>query len=114
MAAQHRRAKDRGKAWEREVAKDLGTTRTGNRGTNTPDVISERWGVECKALKAFQLREAYLQQAKTNAGELPWIIPMKELGTGRKIAILDYKKWLEMERKCVAYDILMKENEDGD
>lgn len=109
MAAQHRRAKDRGKTWEREVATKLGTTRTGPTGKNDSDVISERWGVECKALKTLQLREAYLQQAITNAGERPWVIPMKEFGTGRKIAILDFEKWLEMERKCVAFDILMKE-----
>jgi len=91
-----RRARQRGKAWELEVARDMGDQRTGNRGTNTPDTTSERWGVECKALDSFQIRESHLKQAQANAGDKPWVIPMKEYGTGRKIVIMDYKEWLKL------------------
>lgn len=113
MTTPHKRAKDRGKNWEREVAKDLGTTRSGPTGKNDADVISERWGVECKALQSLQIRETHIQQAIKNAGDRPWVIPMKEYGTGRKIVIMDYKKWLEMEEMCLRLEIITKEYDNG-
>lgn len=96
MASTHRRASDRGKSWERKVAKEMGDQRTGNRGTNTTDTTNEHWGVECKALDKLQLRETHLQQAITNAREKPWLLPMKEAGTGRAIVMMDYKKFIHV------------------
>jgi hypothetical protein len=89
-------ARTRGKVWERQVAKDLGTKRTGPTGRDDSDVIHETLGVECKAYKRIAWRDADWEQAVNNAkGRVP-IVAMKELNTGRRIVFMSYDYFLSL------------------
>lgn len=89
-------ARDRGKTWERQVAKDLGTTRTGPTGKDDSDVIHPNLGVECKAYAKLKLLESDLQQAKNNAKGRLWVLAMKEKQTGRRVAIIDWDHFVAL------------------
>lgn len=96
MTNVHRNARTRGKVWEREVAKDLGTKRTGPTGLGDADVIHSTLGIECKALARLGFRREHWNQAKTNAkGRVP-ILVIKELHTGERIAILPYDYFIAL------------------
>ena len=84
-------ARNRGKVWEREVAKDLGTKRTGPTGMDDADIIHYTLAVECKAYGRIAFRAADWQQAKDNAkGKVP-ILAIKPKGAKRDaIVIMSY------------------------
>lgn len=85
------------KKWEREVAADLGGQRTGPQGKNLPDVSGIEIAPECKYYSALMLRTRDLDQAKFNAKEKPWVIPMKAKGDRKgAIAILPYDFFVEL------------------
>lgn len=83
-------ARTRGKVWERQVAKDLGTKRTGPTGRDDSDVVHEILGIEAKALSRLQFRREHWEQCKRNAkGRVP-VLVIKEMNTGERIAIVPY------------------------
>lgn len=96
MANAHKNARTRGKVFERQVAKDLGTKRTGPTGMDDADVVHETLGIECKALARLQFRREHWEQAKRNAkGRVP-VLLIKELNTGERIAIVSYDYFLAL------------------
>ena len=95
MASEGQRARNRGKSWEREVAKDLGTTRTGPTGYGDPDVKFDPIAIECKSMSRISLRKDHLEQASKNAKGKPWVLLLKEVGTGVKLAVMPYDQWKE-------------------
>lgn len=86
------------KDWEREVARDLGGTRTGPRGFDVPDVIDLPGGFapECKYQKRLALRDADLKQAAHNARGNEWSLFLREAKTGRRFVVVPYKLFLKM------------------
>lgn len=99
MASANQNARTRGKVWERQVAKDLNTTRSGPTGMGDADVIHDTLGVECKAYKRIAWRDADWQQAVDNAkGRVP-IVAMKEMNTGRRIVFMSYEYFLSLHKE---------------
>lgn len=88
------------KAWELQVAKDHGGTRTGPRGFGLPDSIDVP-GIapECKYMRKLALRGDHMDQARENAtriGKEP-VLFLKQAGHGgRKVVVLDYALWLRL------------------
>lgn len=92
----HRNARNRGKIWEREVAKAFGTKRTGPTGMNDADIVHDLLGIECKAYGRLALREADLQQMEKNAaGRVP-ILALKEFRTGRKLIVSPFDYFVQV------------------
>jgi hypothetical protein len=92
-------ARTRGKVWERQVAKDMGTKRSGPTGMNDADVIHDTLGIECKAYKRIAWRDADWAQTLRNAkGRVP-ILAMKELNTGRRIVFMEYEYFLSLHKE---------------
>lgn len=89
-------ARDRGKQWEREAAASLGVKRTGPTGMDDADLKHGSLGVECKAYTKLKLLEADLQQAKDNAKGRLWVLALKEKGTGRKLAVIDWDHFVAL------------------
>lgn len=92
-----RNARTRGKRWELEVAKALGTKRTGPTGFNDADVVHEHLGIECKSYKKLALRQADIEQCKRNAkGRVP-ILAIKEFGTGERWVLMPFDYFVSKE-----------------
>lgn len=86
------------KAWEREVAKDLGGERTGPTGKETYDVEIPVFAPECKFTQKLQIRKEWLQQARDNAKEknkVP-LLCLREANTGERVAVLNWKDFVSM------------------
>lgn len=87
------------KAWEREVAKDHGGTRTGPTGRDTPDVTGVALiAPECKYQGKLLFKETDMEQARDNAakvGLMP-VVFLKEKQTNRRAVRLDYADWLTL------------------
>jgi hypothetical protein len=85
------------KDWEREVARDLGGTRTGPRGFDVPDVIDlpEQFAPECKYQKRLSLKDADLKQAEHNARGNEWSLFLREAHTGRRLVVVPYQTFLK-------------------
>ena len=94
MTKQSKQCKD----WEREVARDLGGTRTGPRGFDVPDVIDlpREFAPECKYQKRLSLKNADLEQADHNARGKEWALFLRESHTGRRYTVVPYKTFLKM------------------
>ena len=86
------------KDWEREVARDLGGTRTGPRGFDVPDVINlpKGFAPECKYQKRLSLKDADLKQAEHNARKNEWSLFLREARSGRRFVVVPYKTFLKM------------------
>lgn len=98
----HRNARGRGKRWELEVAKALGTKRTGPTGLNDPDVIHDTLAVECKALGRLALRSDHLEQAIRNAKGRQWVLAIKEYRTGRRVVVIDFDHFIALQSNMEA------------
>jgi hypothetical protein len=98
------------KDWEREVARDLGGTRTGPRGFDVPDVIDlpQGFAPECKYQKRLSLKDADLKQADHNARGNEWSLFLREAQTGRRLVVVPYKTFLKM------WDAYKQEIEDNE
>lgn len=98
MATDRQNAKTRGKRWELQVAKDLGSKRTGPTGLNDSDVVHDTLGIECKAYKRIAFRAADWQQTVDNSkGRVP-ILAVKELNTGKRIVFMTYEYFLALHQ----------------
>lgn len=86
------------KDWEREVARDLGGTRSGPRGMDVPDVsdLPGNFAPECKFQKRLSLKDADLKQAEHNARKNEWSLFLREAKTGRRFVVVPYKTFLKM------------------
>jgi hypothetical protein len=89
-------ARNNGKVWEREVAKALGTTRTGPTGFGDPDVKYEHIAIECKYQSRLSLKQADVAQATLNAKGKPWALLLRERNTGTRLAVLPYDLFIEL------------------
>lgn len=95
------------KAWEREAAKALGGTRTGPLGRDVPDVSDVPLiAPECKLYERFIFLEADMEQARTNAKNIPGdkmpvlLIKEKKRG-GRKAVRMDWEDFLRLYRLAI-------------
>lgn len=89
------------KAWEREVAKDLGGVRTGPTGTDTPDVTGVALiAPECKYQGTLAFKEVDMQQARDNAAKVGLIpvVFLKEKNNLRRAVRMDYADFLTIYR----------------
>jgi hypothetical protein len=90
------------KAFEREVAKRLGGTRTGPRGKDLPDSIDVPLvAPEAKLYERFIFLEADMEQARSNARNIPGdkipVLFLKEKKRGgRKAVRMDYEGFLRL------------------
>lgn len=85
------------KQWERDVAADLGGTRTGPTGRDDPDVLVPILAPECKYQAVLAYRERDMQQARENAsrvGKIPALF-LKERGGKRRRVVFDYEDFLQ-------------------
>lgn len=95
------------KAWEREVAKNLGGTRTGPRGKDLPDCIDVPLvAPECKLYEKFIFLEADMEQARINARNIPGdkipVVFLKEKKRGgRKAVRMDYDGFIRLYELAV-------------
>jgi hypothetical protein len=88
--------KTNGKTWEREVARDLGTRRTGPTGFGDPDVEYDFIGIECKYQGKLSLKAADVRQAKANSAGRPWALLLREAHTGTRLAVIPYDLFIEL------------------
>lgn len=90
------------KRFERKIAGDFGTTRTGPLGTGMPDAVTDEFGIECKYLSKLRLNRRYITQAKTNATKLKldWLLVVRGRESGETVAVLDYNTFLRLHRKA--------------
>ena len=95
-------------AWKRfedRVCMALGGRRVlGNRGGSVPD-SDERvpFAVECKhGYERFQLREAWIEQARRNAVESgkPWLLVQAPKYARKPVVTLDFHTFVEIARKA--------------
>ena len=86
------------KDWEREVARDLGGTRTGPRGHDVPDVVDlpGNFSPECKYQKRLSLKNDDLKQAHHNARGSEWALFLREARTGRRYTVVPYHTFIKM------------------
>lgn len=95
------------KAWEREAAKELGGTRTGPLGKDLPDVSDVPLvAPECKLYERFVFLEADMEQARTNAqnipgGKMPVLLLKEKKRGGRKAVRMDWEDFLHLYRLAV-------------
>lgn len=87
---------DQWKAWERQLAADLGGVRTGPRGFGLPDVSDIPISVEAKYMQRLALRGDHMAQAILNAQGRPWVLALREAKTGRRVVTVDYKFFVEL------------------
>lgn len=98
MAAKDR---NRGKAFERWVANRLGWRRRshGEHGgyddVVLPDGRLAPVSIECKTYAVLQLREAWIEQAKRNAGFRPWAVAQRPKGSREPVVTIG---WLFFEQ----------------
>lgn len=98
------------KAWEREVAKSLGGTRTGPLGRDLPDCIDAPLvAPEAKLYEKFIFLEADMQQARDNAKNIPGdkipFVALKERKRGgRKAVRMDWEDFLKLYKLAVVGD----------
>lgn len=87
------------KAFEREVAKALGGTRSGPLGSDVPDIMDiPIIAPECKYMVRLLVREEDFQQAKRNAEKIgkKGVLVLKERGNLRKRAVMDLDDFVEL------------------
>ncbi len=100
--------REKGKAWEREVARrlrdvmpgvDVKRTQQSRQGTDGPDVDAGAYGVECKHGRRPPIRRA-LQQAIESAhpGQVP-VAVIKEQNSRVPFVVLPLDRFLEMVGK---------------
>ena len=106
MATQSKQWKD----WEREVARDLGGTRTGPVGFDVPDVsdLPQGFAPECKYQKRLSLTDADLKQAEHNARGNERSLFLRQAHTGKRYVVVPYKTFLKM------WDAYKQEIEDNE
>jgi hypothetical protein len=99
------------KAWEREVAKSLGGTRSGPTGRDLPDCIDVPFvAPEAKLYTKFVVLEADFQQAKENAakiGKIPLLAIKEKKRGGRKRVVMDWSDFLTLWGRLQRYDALL-------
>lgn len=89
--------RQRGKAFERWVAGRLGwrrrrhgETANGHDDTVQLDGSLTPVSIECKTYAVLQLREAWVEQAKRNAGRRPWAIAQRPKGWRIPVVTIDW------------------------
>lgn len=94
------------KALERQVARDIGGERTGPTGKDSPDVLHDEWGPECKYGQerwyTANMKAAFAQ-AENNARGKKWFVVTHEKNTRNRYVTIPYKWFIE----------LIKENKHG-
>lgn len=97
------------KAWEREVARDHGGTRSGPTGFDSPDVTGVALiAPECKYQGKMGFKEIDMQQARDNAAKvnLMPVVFLKEARTNRRAVRLDYADWLTLYKlACIGAQV---------
>lgn len=92
MAAKDR---SRGKAFELYVGRLFGgRRRRSGEGIEYDDCVAQDGGplpvsLECKSYAKVQLQTAWIEQARRNAGDRPWIVAQRPKGWRRPIATVD-------------------------
>lgn len=81
------------KAWERELGKWTGRTRTGPMGSDIPDLPGMFLDIECKYMAKLSLRGKDMAQARRNARNHLWALALKEKQTGRRVVMMDAKQF---------------------
>ena len=97
-------------AWkdlERRVCRALGAERrpsVGPRGwaRGTDDDGSAPFAVEVKRTKRFQLRAAWIEQARRNAKETgkPWLLVIGEHRSPRPVAVIDFYALVQLAQEA--------------
>ena len=96
MANRQKRAQDRGKSFERWVAKQLGTTRVLQKGTKVPDVEYGKWKIDCKHRKNFVAFSGY-HECKEKYGENTIVVMCKpQCSYKDSIVIMSWEDWKEL------------------
>ncbi len=83
------------KTLELRVAKALGGTRTGPQGKHGSDIAGTPYATECKRTTRYQLRAAWIAQARRQAQQehKPWLLVIAEHGDRNPICVCDFH-WL--------------------
>lgn len=92
-------------AWkdlERRVARALGGERSGPLGKHGSDCAGTPFSVECKRTTRYQLRSAWIEQARrqSKAEALPWLLVVAEHGDHRPLAVLDFWMFCQLAQKA--------------
>lgn len=92
-------------AWkdlERRVARALGGERSGPLGRHSSDARGTRFAVECKRTTRYQLRSAWVEQARRQAKAegAPWLLVISEHGDRRPIVVLDFWCFAEIAQQA--------------
>ena len=100
MGDQHRKARQRGKQFERDVANALGTRRVLKTGTMVPDIEHPVWRIDCKCRDTLSPFKA-ITEAEEKYGS-PACIVWKRKGMNVDNSLVffrfkDVKEWMSDE-----------------
>lgn len=92
-------------AWkdlERRVARALGGERSGPLGRHGSDATGTPFAVECKRTTRYQLRQAWIAQARRQAKQegRPWLLVVSEHNDRRPVVVLDFWAFAEIAQKA--------------
>ena len=79
------------KAYERDIARRLGTTRVLQKGTKVPDVLYKQWKIDCKLRKNLALWKNFWE-ARKKYGEHT-ILVARRSGTKRSVVVMEWDDW---------------------
>jgi hypothetical protein len=104
-------------AWkdlERRTARALGGHRTGPLGKQGSDVQGTPFSVECKRTTRYQLRQAWVDQARrqSRAEGKPWLLVISEHGDRRPIVVLDFWAFAQLAQTAGLIPTPLEVNED--
>ena len=90
------------KALELRVAKALGGRRAGPLGAATSDIVGVPFAVECKRCTRYQLRSAWIEQARrqSKAEGNPWLLVIAEHGDRRALAVCDFLYFVQVAQQA--------------
>jgi hypothetical protein len=95
------------KALERRVARALGGERAGPLGRYGSDIRGTPFSVECKRTSRYQLRAAWIAQARRQGRdeEKPWLLVIAEHGDRLPIVVLDFWAFAEIAERAGLIDV---------
>lgn len=106
--------RNRGKQLERDVAARFGFRRrtNGEHGGFDDCVLIEGGlapvSIECKSYAVLQLRGSWATQAIRNAGERPWLIAQRPVGSRTTYATIDLNWLVEL---CITAGLIARQTE---
>ena len=96
MHLHQKKAQNRGKDFERTVARALNTTRVLRKGTSVPDILYNEWKIDCKHRRNFPAFSGY-HSCREKYGENTVVILCQPGRPYREsVVLMGFDEWKEL------------------